>query len=72
MVVDCDGYPLTDICAVRPGQWICAPDGTNDVDPVYLEWMEMKVGSKECRVRYVDRELLRSELGYILHYAGAR
>lgn len=71
-VVDCNGYPASAICSVRAGQWICAPDGTNDVEPVYLEWIEMKVGSKECRVRYVDRQFLLSDLGYVLPYSGAR
>ena len=69
--IDCDGYPTeTELCALNTGQWICPPVGINDVAAVYLQWFEIKVSSKTCRVRYVERDFTLNDLGYTLHWSG--
>jgi len=76
VIVDCDGvpsgegYPAGELCALPAGEWICPPAGINDVPGVFLQWFELKTGSKTCRARYVERDFTLDDLGYVLHWSG--
>jgi len=76
VIVDCDGVPsgeglpAGELCALPAGEWICPPAGLNDVPGVFLQWFELKTGSKTCRARYVERDFGLDDLGYVLHWSG--